>query len=123
MNSLVKSCTLATLLSLTMATTARATQLDSTTTNTKPAESQSLIIAQNNAPIDTGPSTSYFFDQMIMMHMKMADMGQQMLQTQGDKMAPETRKMVQEMVDYSNAQILKLVGERERLFRVNRQGR
>lgn len=123
MNSLVKSCTLATLLSLAMATTARAAQLDNTTTSGQPSEVQSLLIAQNNAPIDTGPSTSYFFDQMIVMHMKMANMGQQMLQSQGDKMTPETRKMVQEMIDYSNAQILKLAGERERLFRVNRQGR
>ncbi len=123
MNSLVKSCTLATFLSLAMVTTARATQLDNTTTSAKPAELQSLLVAQNNAPIDTGPSTSYFFDQMIMMHMKMADMGQQMLQTQGDKMTPETRKMVQEMIDSSNAQILKLVGERDRLFRANRAGR
>lgn len=123
MNSLVKSCALATLLSLAMATTARATQPDSTTTNAKSSELQSLLIAQNNARIDTGPSTSYFFDQMIMMNMKMAEMGQQMLQTQGDRMTPETRKMVQEMVDSSNAQILKLVGERDRLFRANRGGR
>lgn len=124
MKMLVKSCAFAAILSLSMATITRATQIDSKdTTNNKPTESQRLIVAQKSAPVELGETTRQFYDEMIKMHMQMVNMAQNLLESQGSKMAPETRTMVQSMIDSSNAQIMKLVGERERLFRVNRIGR
>lgn len=121
MKSLVKSCALAAILSLAMATTARATQLDSkATTSNNPVESQGLIIAQKDQPVELGEtSVREYLDEMIRLNMRMVAMSEKMLSSQ----QPEIRKMAQEMMTSSNAQIVKLVNERERLFRANRLGR
>lgn len=54
-----------------------------------------------------------------MLHMKIVDITQQMLNSQDSKTQSqnsEMRRMAQEMSDYSNAQILKLAEERQRLL-------
>lgn len=123
MKLLVKSCAFAAILSLAMVSTAKATQLNSKDiTSAKPVELQNLI-AQKDQPPELGESTRQFLDEMISLHMRMVDMAQKLLDSQGSTMAPETKTMVQRMIDSGNDQILKLVGERERLFRVNRLGR
>jgi len=119
MKLLAKSCVLAAILSLAMTTTAKASHMHNKAISSNDyMKSQSLIIAQKDQPIDLGEeSTRQFLDEMIKMHMTMVAMSQNMLKTPD----PGIRKMAQEMMDYSNAQIVKLVGERQRLFRVNRR--
>lgn len=123
MNSLVKSCAFAAILSLSMVPAARAMQLDSKViSDVKPA-AHSFLIAQKDAPVELGESTMDFFDEMIVMNMKMVSMAQKLLDSQGSTMTPETRTMVQGMITSGNEQVRKLVGEREKLFRANRIGR
>lgn len=122
MNSLVKSCAFAAILSLLLVPATRAMQLDSKVTSSVKPATQS-VIAQKDTPVELGESTRQFYDEMITMHMKMVDMAQKFLDTQGSTMSPETKTMVQGMITSGNEQIRRLVGERERLFRVNRIGR
>lgn len=123
MKSLVKSCAFAAILSLSMVPAARAMQVDSKVASGVKPTAHSFVIAQKDAPVELGESTMDFFDEMIVMNMKMVSMAQKLLDTQGSTMTPETRTMVQGMITSGNEQIRKLVGERERLFRVNRVGR
>lgn len=123
MNSIVKSCAFAAILSLSMVPAARSMQLDSKVASSVKPTAQNFIIAQKDTPVELGQSTMDFFDELIVMNMKMVSMAQKMLDSQGSTMSAETRTMVQGMITSGNEQIRKLVGEREKLFRANRLGR
>lgn len=115
MNSLVKSSALAIMLSLATATTAGATP-DSSTSVKPIAESQSLV-AQTpmQMPMRSrfdATRTRPFVDEMIMMHMQMVDMAQRAMQSPD----PEIRRMAEEMMKSSNAQIDTLMEMRRKFF-------
>jgi len=113
MNSLVKNSALAVMLSLSMATTARATQPDSNAaTSAKPAESQSLVAQTSPRSRFDATRTRPFVDEMIMLHMQMVDAAQKAMQSQD----PEIRRMAEETMKTSNDKIITLMEMRRSFF-------
>jgi uncharacterized protein (DUF305 family) len=112
MNSLVKNSALAIMLSLAMATTAKATQPDSSTTSVKPAESQSLIAQKYPRGLLNETRTKPYIDEMIMLHMQMVNAAERAMQSQN----PEIRRMAEETMKSSNAQINTLMEMRRKFF-------
>ncbi len=112
MNSLVKSSALAIMLSLATATTAGATQPDSNTTSVKPAASQSLVAQMPMRGRFDATRTRPYVDEMIMLHMEMVDAAQRAMKSPD----PEIRKMAEEAMKSSNAQINTLMEMRRKFF-------
>ena len=104
MNSLLKSCVLATMISLGLATTAKAVLPGShVPVNAQTTESQTLVA-------QFVPSSSPFYSrqlltEMIIQRMKMADMAQEAMQSKD----PEVKKMAQEMITSSTADLNKMM--------------
>lgn len=113
MNSLVKNSALAVMLSLAMATTARATQPDNKAATSVTA-SQSLIAQMPpRSRFDATRTRPYvYYDQMIMMHMEMVNAAQSAMQSPD----PEVRRMAEETMKYSNSQINTLLEMRRKFF-------
>lgn len=116
MNLLVKSSALAMMLSLATVTTAGATQPDSNAASVKPAESQSLVAQMPmRMPMRSrfdATRTRPFVDEMIMMHMQMVDAAQRAMQSPD----PDIRRMAEETMKSSNAQINTLMEMRRKFF-------
>ncbi len=113
MNSLVKSSALAVMLSLATVTTARATQPDNNAaTSAKAAESQSLVAQTSPRSRFDTTRTRPFIDEMIVLHMEMVDAAQRAMQSPD----PQVRKMAEETMRSSNAQITTLMEMRRRFF-------
>jgi uncharacterized protein (DUF305 family) len=113
MKSLLKSSALAVMLSLAVATTAGATQADSTAANrAKLSQSQSLIAQTYPRGVLNETRSRRFLDEMIVLHMKMADMAQEALQSQN----PEIKKMAQETIKSSNAEINRMREMRRKIY-------
>jgi uncharacterized protein (DUF305 family) len=113
MNSLIKSCAFAGMLSLAMATTASATQPDSNAaTSAKLAESQSLIAQTNPRGLLNQTRSRRFIDEMIMLRMKMVDVAEEALQSQD----PEIKNMAQETIKSSNAEINRMMEMRRERY-------
>lgn len=113
MNSILKNSTLAVILSLAMATTAKATQPDSkVVASVKPVESQNLVAQMRPRSRFDATRTRPFIDEMIMLHMQMVDAAQRAMQSQD----PEIKKMAEEKMKFSNAQINTLMEMRKSFF-------
>jgi uncharacterized protein (DUF305 family) len=113
MNSILKNSALAVMLSLAMATTAKATQPDSNTTiSVKPGESQSLVAQMRPRSRFDATRTRPFIDEMIMLHMEMVDAAQRAMQSPD----PQVRSMAEETMKSSNAQISTLLEMRRKFF-------
>lgn len=113
MNLIVKSFPLAALLSLAMATTASAIQPDSATTSTKLIESQKLIAQTSPRNRQNETRSRRFVNQMMMLYMQMVDSAEEALQSPD----PEIKRMAQQTIKDSNAQITKLMDMRRKLYR------
>ena len=101
------------MLSLAVATTAGATQPDSTVANkAKLLQSQSLIAQTYPRGVLNETRSRRFLDEMIVLHMKMADMAQEALQSQN----PEIKKMAQETIKSSNAEINRMREMRRKIY-------
>lgn len=109
MNSLVKSSALAIMLSLATITTAKATQPDSTTSVTA---DQSIVAQMPMRSRIDATRTRPFVDEMIMMHMQMVDAAQRAMQSSD----PDIRRMAEETMKSSNAQIYTLMEMRRKFF-------
>lgn len=113
MNSILKNSALAVMLSLTMATTAKATQPDSNVVaSVKPVESQNLVAQMRPRSRFDATRTRPFIDEMIMLHMQMVDAAQRAMQSPD----PEIKKMAEETMKSSNAQINNLMEMRQNFF-------
>lgn len=121
MNLLVKSFPLAAILSLAMATTASAIQPDSAATSTKLTESQQGLIAQTpprNLIQQVETRSRRFINQMMMLHMQMVESAEEALQSRD----PEVKRMAQQTLKTSNAEINKLMEMRGKLYRYLDEG-
>ena len=120
MNLLVKSFPLAAILSLAMATTASAIQPDSAATSTKLTESQGLIAQTppRNLIQQTETRSRRFINQMMMLHMQMVESAEEALQSPN----PEIKRMAQQTIKTSNAEINKLMEMRGKLYRYLDEG-
>lgn len=119
MNLIVKSFSLAAILSLAMATTASAIQPASATTSIKLAESQRLLAQRpTRNRIETETRSRRFVNQMMMLHMQMVDSAETALQSPD----PEVKRMAQQTIKDSNAQINKLMEMRRKLYRYLDEG-
>ena len=103
MNSLLKNCVMATILSLSLATTASANPLKSNTLKFQPVKSENLIA--QFVPASSPFYTKRLLSQMLMQNMQMAEMAQEAMKSPD----PEIRKMAQEMMTSSNTNIRKLI--------------
>lgn len=114
MNLLVKNSVLAVMLSLAMATTARATQPDSNAVTSVTAESESLVAQMPpRSRFDATRTRPYVYvDEMIMMHMDMMKVAERAMQSPD----PEVRRMAEETMKNSNAQINTLLEMRRKFF-------
>lgn len=113
MNSILKNSALAVMLSLAMATTAKATQPDSNVvTSVKAVEPQNLVAQMRPRSRFDATRTRPFIDEMIMLHMEMADAAQRAMQSPD----PEIKKMAEETMKSSNAQISTLLEMRRKFF-------
>lgn len=111
MNLFVKSFPLAAILSLAMATTASAIQPDSVTSIKLTDRS---LIAQTPPPGNLVQQVEArarrFINQMMMIHIQMIESAEEALQSQN----PEIRRMAQQTIKTSNAEIDKLMDMRGR---------
>lgn len=112
MNSILKNSALAVMLSLAMATTARATQPDNATISVT-ARSENLVAQMQRSPSRFDATrTRPFIDEMIMLHMEMVDAAQRAMQSPD----PAVRSMAEETMKSSNAQISTLLEMRRKFF-------
>ncbi len=101
------------MLSLAMATTAKATEPDSNATISVTAQSQSLLAQMRQSPSRFDATrTRPFIDEMIMLHMEMVDAAQRAMQSPD----PQVRSMAEETMKTSNAQISTLLEMRRKFF-------
>lgn len=112
MNSILKNSALAVMLSLAMATTAKATQPDSNATSSVTAHSQNFVAQMLSPRRFDATRTRPFIDEMIMIHMQMTDAAQRAMQSPD----PEIKKMAEETMKSSNAQINTLMEMRQKFF-------
>lgn len=107
MNAILRSCALATLFSLTIATTAKAAKPSSPPiSNTYQIRSAGILIAEDTGTIDEQQFKQIrMVNEMIMQYLKMNDMAMQALESSN----PEVRKMAQETLTNSNAMVERLM--------------
>ena len=113
MNSLIKGVAFTTMFSLAMASTANATQLDSSADNIKRLESQSLIAQKYPSEIlNQTRSSQSLLNEMILLDMKMVELAEKGLQSQ----EPEIKSMAQEIIKSRNTEINKMMEMRRKRY-------
>lgn len=117
MKSLLKSCALATLFSLALATTAKAAEqpnhnpvLDSYQLQTR-----GVLIAEDTETVNTEQFKQIrMVDEMLTQYIKMADTAMESMQSTN----PEVRKMAQQTLTEANARAERLMAIRKMLFEI-----
>ncbi len=113
MNSILKSSTLAFIVGLAMATTAKATQPDSNiVASVKPVESQNFIAQLPARNRFEATKISPFIDEMVILNMQMVDAAQRAMQSPD----PEIKKMAEETMKSSNTRIDSLMEMRRKFL-------
>ncbi len=113
MNSILKSSALALIVSLAMATTAKATQPDSNiVASVKPVESQNYVAQVPARNRFEATKISPFIDEMVILNMQMVDAARKAMQSPD----PEVRKMAEEIMKSSNTRIDSLMEMRRKFL-------
>lgn len=113
MNSILKGSALAFIVSLAMATTAKATPLDSkVVTSVKPVESQNFIAQVPARNRFEATKISPFIDEMVILNMQMVDAAQRAMQSPD----PEIKKLAEETMKASNDRIDSLMEMRRKFL-------
>jgi len=117
MKSLLKSCALATVFSLALATTAKAAGQPSNNPvlNTYQVRTQGILIAEDTETVDTEQFKQIrMVNEMLMQHVKMADTAMESMQSTN----PEVRKMAQQALMEANARAERLMSIRKMFFEI-----
>jgi hypothetical protein len=115
MTSFLKSCALATLFSLALATTAKAAQQP--TFSTPQVQSQGILIADDNGPIDEQAfKQARMIHEMMGHYMKVSETAMELMQSTN----PEVNKMAQEMFMESNNRFDRLMLIRQMMLNRSR---
>lgn len=114
MKSLLKSCALATLFSLALATTAKAGEQPNRSILNSQIQSQDILIAEDSGAFSEQQMQEvHMLNQMLTQYIEMSNMAMMSMQSPN----PEIRKMAQQMLTESNAGIERMMTMRRMMFR------